>query len=110
MTQLKDRSVRTRRLAGYASALLASACWSSVAVALATDAETGEVADDEGEEILVTGYRASLESSADAKREAIGFTVTVKNTGAGTATGVTVSDPLPGGNGVAWSIDPATTG
>ena len=74
MTQLKDRLVRTRRLAGYASALLASACWSSVAFAQATDAETGEVADDEGEEILVTGYRASLESSADAKREAIGFT------------------------------------
>ena len=74
MTQLKDRSVRTRRLAGYASALLASACWSSVAFAQSTDAATGEVADDEGEEILVTGYRASLESSADAKREAIGFT------------------------------------
>ncbi|HEX9098040.1 MAG TPA: sortase, partial [Candidatus Dormibacteraeota bacterium] len=37
----------------------------------------------------------------------IGFTVTVSNTGAGTATGVTVSDPLPagGGSGLSWSID-----
>jgi uncharacterized repeat protein (TIGR01451 family) len=36
----------------------------------------------------------------------IGFTMTVSNTGAGTATGVTLTDPLPGGAGVSWSISP----
>jgi uncharacterized repeat protein (TIGR01451 family) len=37
----------------------------------------------------------------------IGFTVEVENTGAGDATGVTLSDPLPAGSGtgVTWSID-----
>jgi uncharacterized repeat protein (TIGR01451 family) len=41
----------------------------------------------------------------------IGFTVEVKNTGLGDATGVTLNDPLPAGSGtgVTWSID-STTG
>ncbi|HWF57115.1 MAG TPA: hypothetical protein VG520_02045 [Candidatus Dormibacteraeota bacterium] len=34
----------------------------------------------------------------------IGFVVTVSNNGTGTATAVTVNDPLPAGNGVSWSI------
>ncbi len=43
----------------------------------------------------------------------IGFTVSVSNpSGAtvGTATGVTINDPLPGGPGINWSISPAYTG
>src|SRR4029077_3848702 len=38
--------------------------------------------------------------------DSIGFTVLVANPGAGTATGVTVNDPLPAGSGsgLAWSI------
>ncbi|HXA27559.1 MAG TPA: hypothetical protein VN193_02325 [Candidatus Angelobacter sp.] len=42
---------------------------------------------------------------------AIGFTVTISNTGSGNATGVTMSDALPGGNAlhpVHWSIDSGT--
>ena len=40
----------------------------------------------------------------------IGFTVTLSNTGTGTATGVAFSDPLPGGSGINWSISPASAG
>jgi uncharacterized repeat protein (TIGR01451 family) len=35
----------------------------------------------------------------------IGFTVHVTNDGAGTATGVDLSDPLPTGPGITWTID-----
>ena len=39
----------------------------------------------------------------------IGFTVEAKNTGAGTAVGATINDPLPAGTGVSWSIDATKT-
>jgi uncharacterized repeat protein (TIGR01451 family) len=39
---------------------------------------------------------------------AIGFGITAHNTGAGDATGALISDPLPTGDGIAWSIDSAT--
>src|SRR5947199_400448 len=38
----------------------------------------------------------------------IGFTVTLTNSTAGTATGLTVTDPLPAGAGVDWAIDAGT--
>jgi hypothetical protein len=40
----------------------------------------------------------------------IGFTITVSNASPGTATSVTVSDPLPAGPGISWSISPAYSG
>ena len=39
----------------------------------------------------------------------IGFTVTLNNTGAGTATGLSVSDNLPAGTDVNWTIDAGNT-
>jgi uncharacterized repeat protein (TIGR01451 family) len=36
----------------------------------------------------------------------IGFTISVTNTGPGTATNVEVNDPLPGGSGIDWSESP----
>jgi len=43
----------------------------------------------------------------------IGFTVTVANSsaaGTGTATSVTLNDPLPAGTGIDWSVSPAYSG
>jgi uncharacterized repeat protein (TIGR01451 family) len=54
-----------------------------------------------------------VEKTADAAAvnagEQIGFTVTLSNSGDGTAKGIDFSDALPGGDGVNWSIDPANT-
>ena len=40
----------------------------------------------------------------------IGFTINVSNAGPGMDNGVTLSDPLPSGAGVTWSISPAYSG
>jgi uncharacterized repeat protein (TIGR01451 family)/fimbrial isopeptide formation D2 family protein len=40
----------------------------------------------------------------------IGFTITVTNNGPGVASGATLSDPLPFGDGVDWAISPAYAG
>jgi uncharacterized repeat protein (TIGR01451 family) len=53
--------------------------------------------------ITKTADNASVNAGSD-----IGFTVTLTNTGAGDATGVSISDALPGGTGVDWSIDSNT--
>ncbi|MDP9301156.1 MAG: DUF11 domain-containing protein, partial [Actinomycetota bacterium] len=53
--------------------------------------------------ITKTADNASVNAGSD-----IGFTVTLTNTGAGDATGVSINDPLPGGTGVDWSIDSNT--
>src|SRR5581483_4610544 len=56
----------------------------------------------------------SITKTADASPvnagDPIGFTVEVKNTGTGTAKGVSLADSLPAGSGsgVTWSIDSAT--
>src|SRR5204863_249718 len=36
----------------------------------------------------------------------IGFTINLQNTGAGTAHNVSITDPLPSGSGVTWSVSP----
>jgi uncharacterized repeat protein (TIGR01451 family) len=52
----------------------------------------------------------SADSASVIAGNSIGFTVTATNAGPGVATGVTISDPLPGASGVSWSISPAYTG
>jgi uncharacterized repeat protein (TIGR01451 family) len=67
--------------------------------------------------IVVQAPGLSIKKTADATPvsvgTAIGFTVTVANSsaaGTGTATGVTLNDPLPAGTGIDWSISPAYSG
>jgi uncharacterized repeat protein (TIGR01451 family) len=67
--------------------------------------------------IVVMPPALSITKTADAPQvvagEPIGFTVTVANSdaeGTGIARSVTLSDPLPGHDGVDWSISPDYTG
>src|SRR5687767_7429233 len=68
---MKAKAFRSRR-AAFVSAIMLSTCAVPV---FAQDAPAENVEEDA--EILVTGYRASLESSANAKRDSIGFTDSV---------------------------------
>ncbi len=52
--------------------------------------------------ITKTADAASVSAGAQ-----IGYTVTLANSGAGTASGLSISDPLPAGSGVSWSLDAA---
>ncbi len=67
--------------------------------------------------IVVEAPDLSITKTADATPVSvgttIGFTVTVANSptaGTGTATSVTLNDPLPAGTGIDWSISPAYAG
>ncbi|RNL80148.1 DUF11 domain-containing protein [Nocardioides marmorisolisilvae] len=55
----------------------------------------------------VVVQKAADDSSVDVGDD-IGFSVTISNNGSGQALGVDVEDPLPGGQGVHWSIDGST--
>jgi TonB-dependent receptor len=79
----------TRRVGAVSALLLATTAWPALAQTGGTPtpadsaAETQdttqqtEPAEATGEDIIVTGYRASLQSQTDAKRDSIGFTDTI---------------------------------
>jgi uncharacterized repeat protein (TIGR01451 family) len=56
------------------------------------------------------GLTKTADAATVAAGAAIGYTLAVSNTGAGTATSATLSDSLPAGTGVSWSISPAYSG
>lgn len=80
--------------------------------AVAQASNNPPVSDTAGVTVLAPGL--NITKTADAASvtagSSIGFTVTVTNTGPGIAAAVAVSDPLPSGSGVSWSISPAYTG
>jgi uncharacterized repeat protein (TIGR01451 family) len=57
-----------------------------------------------GVSITKTADAASVDAGSQ-----IGFTVSLTNDGDAQATGLSVSDPLPAGNGIDWTIDNANT-
>ena len=67
---MRAPAFRSRR-AAFVSAIMLSSC------AFPAYAQDAADAEDDDEVIVVTGYRASLESSANAKRDSVGFTDTV---------------------------------
>ncbi len=71
-------SFTARRAAILGAVLLAGTAWPALAQ---TTPPAGQdqtaVPEDQGEDIVVTGYRASLQSSTNAKKESTGFTDTI---------------------------------
>jgi uncharacterized repeat protein (TIGR01451 family) len=58
----------------------------------------------------VLGLTKTADAATVAAGAAIGYTLTVTNSGAGTATAATLSDVLPSGTGIAWGISPPYSG
>jgi uncharacterized repeat protein (TIGR01451 family) len=56
------------------------------------------------------GVTKTADAGSVAAGDQIGFTVTLSNSGTGTASGLAFTDALPGGPGVDWSISPASAG
>jgi uncharacterized repeat protein (TIGR01451 family) len=73
--------------------------------------------DNDGNALVYEAPSLSVTKTADAPTvtvgATIGFTVTATNSsaaGTGTAAGITLSDPLPAGTGIDWSVSPAYSG
>ncbi len=75
-----------------------------------TTSNDGSASADASTEVLCPsiGLTKTADAASVSAGDPIGFTVTISNTGAGEAKGVTLTDSLPGGNAltpVTWSID-----
>jgi uncharacterized repeat protein (TIGR01451 family) len=93
-----------------ATSVAACTVYDNTATASASNAPDAEGSDS----IACSPAQVSIAKTADHSApvnagQAIGFSVEVKNTGDGAATGVVLDDPLPAGSGtgVTWTIDPS---
>ena len=96
--------------------------FSAVVTATETDTVTGHVADNEhtsahdtaSATVTVHPAKVTIVKTADAGSvapgDAVGFTVTVHNSGSGIARDVTVTDPLPTDTGLVWILDDDAAG
>src|SRR5262249_6080709 len=95
-----------------ASATSASSCAPYANTATLSGANSGSVQASATTTVQCAGL--SLTKTADAATvsagTSIGYTLTVNNTGGGTATSVLLHDPLPTAAGINWSISPAYSG
>jgi TonB-dependent receptor len=72
------RSITARRASALGAVLLAGAAWPALAqTAPDTTAQAADQVPSSEDEIVVSGYRASLESSTNAKKNSTGFTDTI---------------------------------
>jgi len=86
----------------------------NTASATASNESAADAEDNSGSaEIVVNCPLIAITKTADDPvvnaTDQIGFTITVTNTGEGSAFGVTVSDTLPANGGLGWSIDAANS-
>jgi uncharacterized repeat protein (TIGR01451 family) len=81
-------------------------CATYTNVAVASASNNPDVDDSDATTVLCPGLNVAKTADSpfvDAG-EPIGFAIEVSNTGPGNALGVTLDDPLPGGEGVDWAI------
>ena len=94
------------------SATASGSCgaYSNLATAAASNASSVQASASITVQCPALAISNTPDSSSVPAGAAIGYTVTVTSTGTSTATAVTLSDPLPAGIGVTWSISPAYNG
>jgi uncharacterized repeat protein (TIGR01451 family) len=82
-------------------------------VSASNEAADSDTNNSDAATITVNCPQISITKTADqgtvSAGDTIGFTITVTNSGAGTASGVTVTDTLPSDPGLSWTIDAANS-
>jgi uncharacterized repeat protein (TIGR01451 family) len=82
----------------------------NVAQLTTTNVGNAQAADQVAVECSGLAVDKVADAAAVAAGQPIGFTMTVRNTGTGLARGAALTDPLPAGAGLAWSVSPAVQG
>jgi uncharacterized repeat protein (TIGR01451 family) len=114
VTIANDKATSPEYTVGSTAAAAGTYCWRAKYTP-ASDSEylptSHTDADSECFEVAPAAIHVAKEAD-DASVSAgdqIGFTVTISNTGANTALGISFSDSLPSGTGVSWSLDAANS-
>ncbi|HEX9694839.1 MAG TPA: hypothetical protein VGB64_00830 [Actinomycetota bacterium] len=107
---LGDMGPATSATVHVASATTGASCGTYDNTATASASNHADVTDSDATQVDCASIQIvkTADDAAVTAGEAIGFTITVRNDGAGEARGVTVTDTLPGNPGLSWTIDGGT--
>lgn len=112
LASLASGASKTVHVTGTVPASACETTMANTATVAATNERTAPQANDSASaSTAVSCVHLEVTKSADAATvtagDPVGYLITVSNTGAATATGVTLTDTLPANTGLTWTVSPA---